>query len=88
MISEVEALADHGHRTPFVKYSLVKACSASIDMEHFVDNPYGDELDRSPLGTYSVYKYLPNYHTESYNEISNTPSGTSVTVIVDLTSLS
>ena len=54
----------------------------------FLPNTDGSELDSSELETYSVNKHLPNYHTKTYDEISNTVAGTDIQVIVDLTSLS
>ena len=88
LIPAVESEVGHSYMTPFVKYSLVKAGSASIDMEYSVENPYGFELDSSELETHSVSRYLPNYHTETYDEISNTVAGTDVQIIVDLNTLS
>jgi len=72
MISAVTSLEDHGHITPFVKFGLVKPGSASISVEHSVENPYGIELSDSELTPYSVSRVIPDHHTQPYDTVSNT----------------
>ena len=78
LISAFQSKYDHGYITPFAVYGLVKAGSATLDMQLDVENPAGMDMYESTIKPYKVSKYLPEYHTKKYDELKNVSAGSDI----------
>lgn len=88
LVSFVESRADHGEITPFIKYGLTRQGSASIAVEHVVENAHGITLSETDVTPYPAYRVISDHHTIVFDKVRNTYAGTVVLAIVELRTLS